>query len=132
MQHEILAPQRLLNEKGNIAEPGFARKLYWQYDRKDIRAPKWRIKEWDYYYIGCQDYGLALTISDAGYVSSLSVSLLEYGAAEAVERRGDGHASAGKTEASRDKCRGRHFREGGEGGYDLPERREAARAEGDF
>ena len=79
MQHEILAPQRLLNEKGNIAEPGFARKLYWQYDRKDIRAPKWRIKEWDYYYIGCQDYGLALTISDAGYVSSLSVSLLEYG-----------------------------------------------------
>ena len=79
MQHEIHSAQRLLDGKGNIAEPGFAKKLYWQYDRKDIRAPKWRIKEWDYYYIGCQDYGLALTISDAGYVSSLSVSLLEFG-----------------------------------------------------
>ncbi len=79
MQHEIVSSQRLLNEKGNIAEPGFAKKQYWQYDRRDIRAPKWRIKEWDYYYIGCQDYGLCLTISDAGYVSSLSVSLLTYG-----------------------------------------------------
>ena len=79
MQHEITSKQRLLNERGNITEPGYAKRLYLQYDRNDIRAPKWRIKEWDYYYIGNQDYGLALTISDAGYVSSLSVSLLIYG-----------------------------------------------------
>ena len=78
-QHEITAPQRLLNAEGNIAEPGFAKKLYWQYDRADIKAPKIRIKEWDYYYIGNQDVGLCLTISDVGYVSSLSVSLLGYG-----------------------------------------------------
>ena len=78
-QHEITAPQRLLNAEGNIAEPGFAKKLYWQYDRADIKAKKIRIKEWDYYYIGNQDYGLCLTISDVGYVSSLSISLLGYG-----------------------------------------------------
>lgn len=78
-QHEITAPQRLLNSEGNIAEPGYAKKLYWQYDRADIKAPKMRIKEWDYYYIGTQDYGLCLTISDAGYVSSLSISLLGFG-----------------------------------------------------
>ena len=78
-QHEITAPQRLLNAEGNIAEPGFAKKLYWQYDRADIKVGKIRIKEWDYYYIGNQDYGLCLTISDVGYVSSLSVSLLGYG-----------------------------------------------------
>ena len=78
-QHEITAPQRLLNAEGNIAEPGFAKKLYWQYDRADIKAGKIRIKEWDYYYIGNQDYGLCLTISDVGYVSSLSISLLGYG-----------------------------------------------------
>jgi len=79
MQHEIYEPQRLLNSNGDIAEPGFAKKLFWEYDRADIRAPKYRIKEWDYYYIGCQDHGLALTISDAGYVSSLSASLLTFG-----------------------------------------------------
>lgn len=79
MQHEITAKQRLLDSNGNIAEPGFAKKLLWQYNRNDITAPKIRIKEWDYYYIGTQDYGLCLTISDAGYVSCLSVSFLQFG-----------------------------------------------------
>ncbi|MCR5090832.1 MAG: DUF2804 domain-containing protein [Oscillospiraceae bacterium] len=92
MQHEIRTPQRLLDRAGNIAEPGYARRLLWQYAREDIRAPRWRIKEWDYYYIGCQDYGLALTISDAGYVSSLSVSLLTYG--EKPEQWNDGAMGA--------------------------------------
>lgn len=79
MQHEIKKAQRLLDSNGNIAEPGFAKRLLWQYSRDDIKAPKIRIKEWDYYYIGTQDYGLCLTISDAGFVSCLSVSVLEFG-----------------------------------------------------
>ena len=79
MQHEITAKQRLLDSNGNIAEPGYAKKLFWQYSREDIKAPKMRIKEWDYYYIGNQDYALCLTLADAGYVSSLSVSHLEFG-----------------------------------------------------
>ena len=78
-QHEITAEQPLLDSKGNISEPGFAKKLFWKYDRNDIKANKLRIKEWDYYYIGTQDYGLCLTVSDVGYVSSLSVSLLKFG-----------------------------------------------------
>lgn len=77
-QHEITAPQRLLNEKGDIAEPGFAKKLFWIYDRKDVKAKKIRIKEWDYYYIGNQDVGLCLTIADAGFVASHSISLLGF------------------------------------------------------
>lgn len=79
MQKEITSTQRLLDAQGNIANPGYAKKLLWQYDRKDIKAPRLRIKEWDYYYIGTQDYGLCLTISDVGYVSCLSISLLEFG-----------------------------------------------------
>ncbi len=79
MQNEIKKAERLLDKNGNIANPGFAKKLLWQYDREDIKASKLRIKEWDYYYIGTQDYGLCLTISDVGYVSCLSVSLLEFG-----------------------------------------------------
>ncbi len=79
MQHEITKVQKLLNQYGNIDEPGFAKKLLWQYSRDDIKAPKIRIKEWDYYYIGTQDYGLCLTISDSGFVSCLSVSTLEFG-----------------------------------------------------
>ena len=78
-QHEITAPQRLLNKDGNIAEPGYAKKLYWQYDRADIKAKKIRIKEWDYYYIGNQEVGLCLTISDVGYAATASISLLGFG-----------------------------------------------------
>lgn len=78
-QHEITSRQRLLDKNGNIAEPGFAKKLFWEYDRRDIKAGKMRIKEWDYYYIGTQEYGLCLTISDSGYVSCLSVTILGFG-----------------------------------------------------
>ena len=45
MQHEIKEKQKLLDKNGNIAEPGFAKKLLWQYGREDIKAPKIRIKE---------------------------------------------------------------------------------------
>lgn len=78
MQKEITERQKLLDENGNIKNPGFAKKLLWDYSRADIKAGKMRIKEWDYYYIGTQEYGLCLTISDAGYVSCLSISLLKF------------------------------------------------------
>ena len=74
MQHEVTQKQKLLDENGNIKEPGYAKTQVWQYSREDIKAPKWRIKEWDYYYIGNQEYGLCLTISDAGYVSAIYFS----------------------------------------------------------
>ncbi len=68
----------LLNEKGNLTEPGYAFSLVKEYSRSAIKAPKWRIKEWDYYYIGNDDYGLALTIADNGYMSMASISLLDF------------------------------------------------------
>ncbi len=78
MQNEITKPIRLLDEKGHITEPGWARQLYWAYDRREIRAPRWRIKEWDYYLVTNDSYGVAFTISDLGYLGMVSVSLLDY------------------------------------------------------
>jgi hypothetical protein len=79
MQHEITAPQRLLDENGNIKEPGFAKKLFWQYSREDIKAPKSALRNGIITISARRDYGLCLTISDAGFVSCLSVSVLEFG-----------------------------------------------------
>lgn len=76
-QREITAPQRLL-ENGRVASPGWARQPFWEYDRKDIRAPKWRIKEWDYYLAANEHYGVAFTISDLGYIGLNSVSFLNF------------------------------------------------------
>jgi hypothetical protein len=81
--HEVTNEQNLLDKNGNIQEAGWARKLIWKYGRKDIKAPKFRIKEWDYYIIihdgkkdGTESFAAAFTISDDGYVGLQSVSLL--------------------------------------------------------
>ena len=81
--HEVTDRQRLLDEKGNIREPGWARSQVWTYSRADIKAPDFRIKEWDYYIVihdgrlnGTESFAAAFTISDNGYVGLQSVSLL--------------------------------------------------------
>lgn len=78
MQHEILTAAPLLDEKGHLTEPGFAKTMLPIYDRRAIKAPGWRIKEWDYYYIGNDDFGIALTIADNSYMGLDSISLLDF------------------------------------------------------
>lgn len=76
--HEITEVQELLDGRGNIAEPGWSRKQLQRYRREDIKAPKFRIKEWDYYLVVGDDFAVACTISDDGYVGLQSVSLLNF------------------------------------------------------
>ena len=78
MQHEITREIPLLNENGDLTEPGFAKKLLPVYSRKAIKAPKNRIKEWDYYLINNGRFALALTIDDNGYMGLDSISLLNF------------------------------------------------------
>ena len=68
----------LLDASGNLAEPGWARSLLPVYCRSQIRAPKTRIKEWDYYCITDGHIGLALTIADNGYMGLDSISFLNF------------------------------------------------------
>ena len=68
----------LLDERGNIIEPGYAYTLVKKYDRNAIKAKKSRIKEWDYYYVGNSSYGVALTIADNGYMAMASISFLDF------------------------------------------------------
>lgn len=76
--HEVTKAQNLLNKKGNIAEPGYAKSLIWKYSRNQIKAPKFRIKEWDYYLVLNEDFACAFTISDLGYMGMISASLLNF------------------------------------------------------
>ena len=78
MQHEITHPIPLLDESGNLTEPGFARRLLPVYDRSKVRSGALRIKEWDYYYVGNDQFGLALTIADNGYMGLDSISFLSF------------------------------------------------------
>ena len=77
-EQHLLSSGPLLNEAGNLAEAGYAFGLVKRYDREAIKAKKSRIKEWDYYYIGNKERGLALTLADNGYMGLVSISLLDF------------------------------------------------------
>lgn len=74
--HEVKVAKNLLNDKGHLDEPGWSRSLVQIYDRQQIKAPKWRIKEWDYYIIQNSEYVCCFTVSDNGYMGLESVSLI--------------------------------------------------------
>ncbi len=78
MEQHRFGPGPLLDEQGDLCEPGYATSLLKTYDRTKIKAPKLRVKEWDYYLITNDRFGVALTIDDNGYMGLLSASVLDY------------------------------------------------------
>ena len=79
--HEVTTVQKLLKEDGSLREPGWSKQLVQQYSRDDIKAPKFRIKEWDYYLVVSEEHDIAVafTISDDGYIGLQSASFLDLG-----------------------------------------------------
>ena len=78
MQKELTNAGPLLNERGELCEAGYARRLIKAYDRRAIKAATHRIKEWDYYLIMNGRWGVALTIDDNSYMGLLGFSLLDF------------------------------------------------------
>jgi len=78
MQHEITRNTDLLDAKGNVLESGYAKKALFKYDRNAIKAKAIRIKEWDYYCVLNDHFGLALTIADNAYMGLDSITLFDF------------------------------------------------------
>ena len=78
MQYEIMEAIPLLNEKGDLTQPGYAKRLLPVYDRKKVRGGLTRLKEWDYYYAGSDRFGVALTVADNSYMGLDSISFLSF------------------------------------------------------
>lgn len=76
--HEVTKVQSLLRDDGSLREPGWSKSLVQIYNRDQIKAPKFRIKEWDYYLVLNEEFAGAFTISDDGYIGLQSVSLLNF------------------------------------------------------
>lgn len=91
-----LSKGRLLDEKGNLCEAGYAFDAVKTYDRKDIKAGKLRIKEWDYYLITDGKYAIALTIDDNSYMNLASVSFLDFEKRSYITKSEIGFFSFGK------------------------------------
>ena len=78
MKQNVLSPGDLLSTEGKLNEAGYATKLVKQYRRKAIKASQFRIKEWDYYLMYNQSFGIALTMADNSYMGLLSATLLDF------------------------------------------------------
>lgn len=77
MQHQ-LSKGPLLDANGRLNEAGYANSLVKTYDRRAIKAGKSRIKEWDYYLIYNDRFGVALTLDDNSYMGLISASFLDF------------------------------------------------------
>lgn len=74
---KLLTPGPLLSKKGDLLQAGYAFSLVKDYSRKAAKSPSLRLKEWDYYYIGNADYGVALTLANNSYMGLVSISILD-------------------------------------------------------
>ena len=63
-QRRMLQRGDLLNLEGRLMEAGWSTQLIKRYDRAAVKAPAWRVKEWDYYLIGHDFVALARTVCD--------------------------------------------------------------------
>lgn len=77
MQHEITQAIPLLDEQGELTQPGWARRLLPVYDRSRARGGPLRLKERDCYLVMNRQCALALTISDNRYMGMDSISLID-------------------------------------------------------
>jgi hypothetical protein len=77
-QNEITTCVNLLDSDGCVLNPGYAKVALFKYDRKMIKANKLRIKEWDYYCVLNNHFGIALTIADNSYMGLDSITLFDF------------------------------------------------------
>jgi hypothetical protein len=78
MQHKISQSHPLLNQQGQLIEAGYDTSLSLHYDRGAIKAPWYRIKEWDYYFLGNDEHGIAITVADNSYMGLDSITLFDF------------------------------------------------------
>ena len=75
--HLITGSGYLLDMQGVLREPGYALRPPFDYSHDRIAASPLRIKDWDYYLINDDQYAIALTFSDLGYIGLISASVLD-------------------------------------------------------
>jgi hypothetical protein len=78
MQNEITKSSDLLDSNGTLVQRGWMRRPLLKYSRVAVKAGWHRIKEWEYYAILNDNFGICMTIADLGYMSLASVTWLDF------------------------------------------------------
>lgn len=83
MERHITEPGRVLDAKGRIT-PGWSERAVLTYRRDAIRAPFYRIKEWDYYQVSDGEKCLQFTFGHASYAGQAGVMLFDFKKGEKI------------------------------------------------
>ena len=83
METRITKPGNVLNTRGEIT-PGYAFSAIQSYHRADIKAPFFRIKEWDFYQISDGEKCLQLTYGHASYAGQVCAMLFNFKTGEKI------------------------------------------------
>lgn len=78
MQHKLNQVHNLLDENGHVIEAGWANEPLLHYRREDVKVDHNRLKEWDYYLIANENYGIAFSIANVGESSRLTANFMNY------------------------------------------------------
>ncbi len=78
MEQQRLNKGPLLDQKGQLIEAGYHTSLVKDYYRDMVKVRGLRIKEWDYYYVGNEHIGIALTVADNSYMWFSAVTLFDF------------------------------------------------------
>lgn len=96
MEQNQLIEGNLLDEKGHIIEAGYAYSLVKIYSRDQVKLSHLKIKEWDYYFISNQQFGVALTVADNSYMSLIGATFFDFVNKQIFAKNVMGFMSRGK------------------------------------
>lgn len=77
-QREITESSKLLDNQGSLNTKGWSRHPLLQYNRENIGARWYRIKEWDYYAVIGSKHAITFTIADLGIMALFSIVWLDF------------------------------------------------------
>lgn len=78
MQNRIVQKGPLLSDKGELLQKGYSTEAVLTFNKEQIKAAPWRIKEWDFYQVNNDDFCLQMTVGHVGYAGNVNVKLFEF------------------------------------------------------
>ena len=87
MQRRMVLEGPVLNRDGS-PNPGYSTKNILKYDRSAIKAPPYRIKEWDFYQVTDNRMCMQFTIGHAAYAGQVCAMLFDFAKGEKIAEKG--------------------------------------------
>lgn len=78
MMNNLLSAGPALAADGTVAETGWAPTWVREYNREAIRHDESRIKEWNYYFVGDENYGIGVSLANVGSFHRMSCAFMDY------------------------------------------------------